>query len=123
MFDYLPQIIMGLIVLLFPLAFCRIIILVWRWLGLNFIFKPPLDPANMSEAIWMKTIPLLMYCVVIPLLLIVAFGIWDIKLISAPAIYYLGLLIGSPLLCIGLLITIAATHIALLKRANHKISG
>ena len=120
LFDYLPQILAGLIILVLTIKFCQIAIFAWRWIGLNFIFKPPLSPENMSEAIWMKTAPLLIYCIILPIPMIVVFGIWDFKPVSQPAAYYLNLLIGSPLLWIGSLLTITAIHITLLKRSNRK---
>jgi len=123
MLTYLPQLIGGLIPFVLGLTLCKLVTVVWRWFGLNFFFKPPIEATNIPAAIWMKTVPLLVYCGVTPIALITAFAIWDIDRISMPLSHYLNRLIGSPLLFIGALTTVAVIHVILMKSANKDLSN
>ena len=123
MFDYIPQIMVGLIILTLAVIFCRIIICVWRWIGLNVIFKPSLDPENMPQAIWMKTVPLLLYFFIMLFAFATVFAIWDIPGISTPVTQYLFKIIESPASALISALLISGMHIFLLKNANKNLTN
>ena len=123
MFDALPQFIVGAIVLSLGLALCKAITFFWCWLGSKFIFKRHKSSSKLPSLIWEKTAPLLIYCAVLPVPLMVTLAIWDYKPISSPVSHFLSKFLGSPIIFVGSLSVIAVIHIIAMKLGNEDLSN